>query len=68
MRTNEDKWQDEETWAVFSDGMIYHVVPLEDELEHYLSAECWCCPTVDDDEIDVRVHNAYVAGEIRKAH
>lgn len=47
-----------------------HVIPLSDLREHDASDECWCHPTPDAEEPDVRIHHAldgreaYESGEL----
>jgi hypothetical protein len=35
-----------------------HIVPEDDFREHEPCAECWCCPTPDDEEPRIYVHHA----------
>ncbi len=43
-------------WEVKEDlDAQVHVVPLEDLREH-VPQDCWCCPTIDEDNIVI--HNA----------
>lgn len=36
----------------------YHIIPLDDLLEHEASVSCWCRPSSDDDEPSLFVHHA----------
>ena len=35
-----------------------HVIPLQDLREHSASPDCWCGPTLDDEEFDVYIHHS----------
>ena len=36
---------------------MIHVVPINDLREHTCSTECWCKPTVDEDD-DIAIHHS----------
>jgi hypothetical protein len=37
---------------------LTHVYPLNDLREHVTEGECWCSPTLDDEEPSLLIHHA----------
>lgn len=43
---------------------VWHVVPLNDLRDHEPSKDCWCHPTLDDDEERVYIHHSLDGREL----
>lgn len=44
-------------WRNTQESTKWHIIPMDDDKEHQVSLECWCCPELDEED-NLIIHNS----------